>query len=37
MKKRKGIAIIVAIVSLIFIGNFVGMQNNSIVKKYARK
>lgn len=33
MKKRKGIAIIVVIVSLILIGNFVGMQNNSIVKK----
>lgn len=33
MKKRNGFAIIVVIVSLILIGNFVGMQNNSIVKK----
>ncbi len=33
MKKRNGFAIIVAIVLLILIGNFVGMQNNSIVKK----
>lgn len=37
MKKRKGIAIIVVIVSLILIGNFVGMQNNSIVKKNTPK
>lgn len=29
MKKRNGFAIIVVIVSLILIGNLVGMQNNS--------
>lgn len=33
MKKRNGFAIIIVIVSLILIGNFVGMQNNSIIKK----